>query len=494
MAIGQIGDDGRTETVESLSQAVSLGRDTFTKGSIDSSTTEECVRVLNSYREFLTQYQITDQEQVRVVATSAVREAANLSSFLHRIYVATGFRIDAIDEAEVNRITYVGVQPLLASEPRFTEGKVLIAEVGGGSTEILLVQQGDVSFTHTYRLGSLRLRKNLESFRAPAAKVRNIMEEHIRRSVEQVGEHVPCDGSVELIAVGGDVRFVVARLCPEKNEDGLVKISLRDLKRLTDETLSRSVEELVRQHELTFPDAETLGPALLTYVHLAKALGLKHLFVTDANLHDGLLQQMAAPDAWSEEFKSQIIRSALDMGRRFRFDETHARHVADLAVMLFRALQPEHQLEERYELLLYIAGLLHDIGYVVSPQSHHKHSMYLINNSDLFGLNRKDILLVALVCRYHRRAAPKPLHEGYATLDWESRINVARMAALLRVADSLDRSNRQRIEKIECQREASRLVISAATADDLSLEQMALKQKGKLFEELFGVRIVLRNQ
>lgn len=495
MAIGQIDPAGRVDTLDSLSQAVSLGKDTFTKSSIDASTTEQCVRVLKSYREFLAEYQITDPAKVRVIATSAVREAANCGSFLNRIFVATGFRVDPIDEAEVNRVTYLGVQPLLSSEPRFTEGQVLVTEVGGGSTEVLLVQQGDVSYTHTYRLGSLRLRKSLESFRAPAAKVRNIMEEHITRIVEQMGSRIaPDDEPVELIALGGDVRFAASQLRPDWELHGLVQIPLADIERLTDEMLSRSVDELVRQHQLTYPDAETLGPALLTYCHLARALGLEHFFVSDANLRDGLLQQMAIPDAWSEGFRRQIIRSAMDMGRRFRFDEVHAGHVADLSVMLFRALQDEHQLESRYQLLLHIAALLHDIGYVVSPKSHHKHSMYLINNGALFGLSRKDILLVALVARYHRRAVPKPIHEGYCSLDWESRINVAKMAALLRVADALDHSNRQRIRQVNCQRENGRLVIYADSADDLSLEQMAMKDKATLFEQVYGMQIVLRNQ
>ncbi len=494
LAIGQIDEAGHVETLETLSQAVNLGKDTFTKGSIESSTTERCVQILRSYRDFLGEYQIIDPKQVRLVATAAVGEADNLTSFLNRLFVATGFRVEPIDEAEVSRATYLSVQPLLVSEPRLGRGPVLIAEVGGGSTDVLLTQQGDVSYTHTYRLGSLRLRKAVETFRAPAATVRNIMEEHIARMVENIGEQIPRNEPLELIALGGDVQFAARQLCRDWEDKELVQLALTDIERLTHETLSRSVDELVRRHHLTFPDAETLGPALLTYVQTASALGLDHLFVSDTNLRDGLLQQMAAPDDWSEEFKRQILRSALDMGRRFRFDEAHARHVADLSKMLFRSLPDEHQLEARYELLLYIAALLHDIGYAVSQQSHHKHSMYLINNGELFGLSRKDILLVALVARYHRRAEPKPLHEGYGLLDWEDRINVVKMAALLRVADALDRSNRQRVQSIECQRDNGRLVLTAEAADDLSLEQLALQQKGKLFEEVYGVRIVLRKQ
>jgi exopolyphosphatase/guanosine-5'-triphosphate,3'-diphosphate pyrophosphatase len=231
----------------------------------------------------------------------------------------------------------------------------------------------------------------------------------------------------------------------------------------------------------------------LAYVRLAQELKLDHFLVSSINLRDGLIKEMASHQAWTADFADQIIQSALDLGRRFRFDGAHALHVAELSGTLFRALQQEHQLGSRFEVILYIAALLHDVGYAVNSRSHHKHSMYLITNGDLFGLSKKDALLTALTARYHRRASPKPTHEGYATLDWESRTNVAKMAAILRVADALDRSNTQRIKSITCSQEGGRLVITVPSADDLSLEQLAIRQKGGLFKDIFGMPVLLRN-
>ena len=110
-----------------------------------------------------------------------------------------------------------------------------------------------------------------------------------------------------------------------------------------------------------------------------------------------MLQELAAPDAWSAEFREQIVRSALNLGRKYRFDEGYSRHVADLGRKLFLGLQEQHELDRRYEVLLYIASLLHSIGHFVSNRSMHKHSMYLIRNSELFGLSKRDLLLVALI-------------------------------------------------------------------------------------------------
>lgn len=493
MAIAEIGEGRRIRTLEKVAQAVSLGRDTFTKGSIDPATTEECVRVLKSYRQLLNEYHITQAEQIHVVATSAVREAVNRATFLQRIFVATGFPVEPFDEAAVNRVTYLGLQPLLEAEPVLANSDVMVVEVGGGSTEVLVVYSGNVAYAQTYRLGSLRLRKTLEAYRAPAAKERDIMESQIQRIVDHLKGHMPEPGVLTMIALGGDVRFAVTQLVSDWNPDTVARIPVADLERLTDELLMMSVDEAVHTRHLAYSDAETVGPALLTYVQLAKSLGLDEILVSSINLRDGLIKAMAVQETWTEVFISQIIRSAVDFGRRFGFNEAHGRHVAELSKKLFRALQPEHELDSRSEVILYVAALLHDIGYAVSGRSHHKHSMYLIRNGDLFGLSREDVLLAAMIARYHRRSSPKPIHEGFTALDWKNRITVAKLAAILRVADALDRSNSQWIKHFQVIRDRGRLVISVPGAEDLSLEQLALRQKMSLFKEVFGLPVLLRN-
>ena len=174
MAIAEIDSAGGVRTLETLSQAVNLGKDTFTKGIIEKSTIEKCVEILKSYRQRLREYQISREDQIRVVATSAVREALNRLAFIDRVYIATGIQVEPIDEAEVNRITYLGVAPFLNAERSLAEAHTVVVEVGGGSTELLVVRNGDVIFSHTYRLGSLRLRQTLESYGAPAGKLRAI--------------------------------------------------------------------------------------------------------------------------------------------------------------------------------------------------------------------------------------------------------------------------------------------------------------------------------
>ena len=173
--------------------------------------------MLSSYRQVLKEYRIDKPDRIRVVATSAVREARNRLAFIDRVFIATGMEIEPIDEAEVNRVTYLGVQPYLQSEPQLASARTLIAEVGGGSTEVLLVKGGNVALAHTFRLGSMRLRQSLASYRTSGMKIRKIMENQIRRTVEEVRRQVVQEGPIEMIAWGATSVSPPPRFFPTGN-------------------------------------------------------------------------------------------------------------------------------------------------------------------------------------------------------------------------------------------------------------------------------------
>src|SRR5262245_53498850 len=147
LAIAEIDEVSGVRTLEKLQQAVSLGKDTFTLGHIRKQTIEESVRVLKSYRRVMAEYQITRADQVRVVATSAVREASNRLAFIDSSFSATGLHVEPLDEAVVSRVTYLGIQPFFSSEPKLKAGRTLVVEVGGGSTELLLMRNGNVLYS-----------------------------------------------------------------------------------------------------------------------------------------------------------------------------------------------------------------------------------------------------------------------------------------------------------------------------------------------------------
>ncbi len=495
MQVAEIQDDGSIRKLEEFSQAVSLGKDTFITGRIERQTIEDCVHVLQLYRSKLDEYGITGKEQIRVIATSGIKEAVNSLAMQDRIYIATGFEIEPFDAAELHRVTFLGIQPLITTQPELFSGQSVACEVGGGTTELLVLRKSDVIYSQTFRLGAMRLRKTLEALDLPTNMSREIMEAQILQTIDQLREEVsqPADCYV---AMGSDIRFAAQEIKHHKLDEHLVEVDLNELDAFVTQTLKLSPDRIVARYHFSQPDAESFGPGLLAHVLIAQTVGAKRFLVANVNLRDALLQEMAAGRRWSDAIQNQIIQSAKQLGRKFHYQQKHAEHVAKLAWTLFDQLKPLHRMDDRYRGILELAALLHEIGLFVGSRSNHKHSMYLIRNSELFGVGARDMELVALVARYHRRATPQPVHEGYAQLNREERVAVSKLAALLRVAIALDASRAQRISEIDCQLSGGgkRVVITAKSAADLSMEQLKLKQVRGFFESIFGAETILKTK
>jgi exopolyphosphatase/guanosine-5'-triphosphate,3'-diphosphate pyrophosphatase len=491
MMIAQIASDGSITPLDHLNQAVELGKDTFTSGNIGEETTEKCVAALRSFQNILREYRITDPASVRAVATNAVREASNREAFLDRIQISTGIAVDDIDDAEVHRYTYLSVRPTLDSEKLLRASDLVIAEVGGGSTRVLALQSGLVALANSYRLGSLRLREMLEDFHAPTVSLPELLENQVQTTVTQIQASLPFERRPNLLLLGGDARFAADAHVENWDKRRAARIKVSALVRTTDSVLKMSVDQLVQTHHLSYPDAETLGPALLTYTRLAQALKVQNVYVASTSLREGLLAEMAY-EAWTDEFMQQIVHSATELGRKYNFEQRHAEAVTRISRQVFRVLRSAHPLTVREERILTVASILHEIGLFVSNRNHHKHSMYLIQNSEVFGLGDRDTQLAALVARYHRRSTPRASHEEFIRLDRVDRLTVSKLAAILRLADALDRRHCDYLRELDIELEPGRLIITAHKTADLVVEQLGLQQKGAMFEQLFGLTVALQ--
>ena len=494
MVVAEVPGKGDFRILDSLQRPVSLGKDTFTRGLIDPGTTEECVSVLRSFLHVLEEYGVTDERRVSLVATSAVREAANREAFLDRMVIATGIQVDVLNEAEVSRLTYLAVRPLLDDDPQFGRTDTVVIEVGGGSTETLVFRKGKVFSAHMYRLGSLRLRGLLADTGTPRARTDQFMSHYVRDTAERISATVSPASPVPLrmLALGSEARFACNQIQTRPRNHGPNELSVKALSDLTAEVLDLSVDALVRRYRLTYPEAETLGPALMVYAQLARALKLRSMLVGEATLRSGILADISTRGAWTPEFKRQIVNSANAIGRKYKIDMRHARNVARFSQRIFESMPSEHKLGARYELILYVAALLHECGYYVNNSSHHKHSFYLILNSDIFGLGSKDLLFAALVARYHRGAMPRPTHAEFMSLVREDRIVVSKMAAILRVANALDREGSHHRRRCRVLLEPGLLAIELEGQGDLSLERHRMRERAVMFEQVYGLRVEVR--
>lgn len=497
LQVAEIHPDGRVHKLNGLSQAVSLGRDSFTQGAISKSTMDDCVNVLLKYREAIREYGLDVVRDVRVVATSGLREATNRIVFQDRVSIATGFEIESFDSAELHRLTYLGLFPVTREYPELFRGDTVVCEVGGGNTEFLLLEGIDIRSCRMFRLGALRLRASLEGSGLSRGRMRKLLESRINPAVQQIQHmvsHIDAERPeterplANYVAIGGDVRFAAQQLQGRLPEGDVVAIPTRQLVEFTDRILESDPEQIAARHRMVLTDAQSLGPALLIHTTLATRFNSEWVHVVSVNLRDSLIRDMSGIPGLYQPIDVQIVRAATLLGHKFNVDLAHAGHVALLACTLFEQLEHLHQLPFRYRIVIHLAALLHECGLFVNSRSFHKHGMYLIMNSELFGISEADLKLIALVVRYHRRTTPQPSHEHYSELGREDRIAVSKMAAMLRLAKALDAPRNQKVSLVNVLADRKSLKLVATGVEDHSSAQVELRQEGKAFEELFGIR------
>ena len=492
--VAEVGAQGDVKLLESLRQGVRLGRDVFTKGRVEQDTLRRCVAILKNYGRLLKEYGVTRADQLRAVATSFAREAANRDMFVDRVSTATGIDLIVLEESEEARLTYLAVRDLLEAAGLLAAGNVAVLEIGSGQTILLYIRGGRVTVAQSFRSGALRTRERVKSGGATGPQLKGVLKAYATELVDQIVQAIPREKISALVVMGAGARFAAEESGAQPVAPGsrVAVAATARLAELADQVAATPAVALVKAHKMAFQDAETVAPALMSVAQAARALKVKEVYVAQATLRDGLLRDMAMRDHRSAGFEEQVLYSAQTLAARYGADEAHGRNVEAAAAALFDELREEHQLGGHERLLLRAAALLHDIGMFVNSRAHHKHAMYLLLNSDLFGLTRHDMQIVATVARYHRKALPSPAHPEFASLPQDDRMTVVKLAAILRVADALERTHRETPRVLEFRREADRFVILLRDMEDLTMERLALKDKGNLFADVFGLVPELR--
>jgi len=259
------------------------------------------------------------------------------------------------------------------------------------------------------------------------------------------------------------------------------------------EKLSRmTMEERMSAYDLRPDRADVIVPAGVVYSELAELLGVSEILVPGGGIREGIIFDLADKFSVRRPASDEsTIEDAVALGRKYSFDEAHSVHVARLAGQLFDQLSAVHGLGSRDKRLLMAAAVLHDIGDFVSLKGHHKHSLYLISRAEISGFSQSEMFLIANIARYHRKSAPSVRHDEFALLSSADRERVRRLAAILRIADALDKEHREKIQQIEVRRKEGLIEIAAGRIGDLLLERWALEKKADMFRRVFGARVVL---
>jgi exopolyphosphatase/guanosine-5'-triphosphate,3'-diphosphate pyrophosphatase len=486
MMVAERAIDGTLTPVDFLEQPAPVARDIFRSSNISPSTTERVVSIIKGYQKSLAELGLDPHAVTRAVATNILSEAANHETFMNRIRIACGLRITTIDDGEMTRLIYLKTRRRLLKLPAMRKDTTLVVHVGPGNTRALLFQNGLISRYTSYRMGTHRTREAVEGSHAEGPTMLRVIREHAYGNLAQIRfdfSDVTVDG---LVIIGYEAQSVAPALTKSTQV-----CSLKHFRQFNAEAATFSDVELVKRFQLDYQTAEALIPALEINLAIAETLKLQDVHIPISEYEQGLLHDLLISQDLTGAFAEEVVRSARILAKRYQSDPSHGEHVGNLCNRFFESLTDLHQLTPHDALLLKVAAILHEVGTYVSPRAHHKHSEYLILNSEVFGLNRLDVTIVALVARYHRHSGPRLDHPSYAALSTDDRIRVSKLAALLRVADALERTHVQRVEHMEIRREADKLRIRLPGLADAAVERLAMDSKADLFEQVFGLHVII---
>ena len=464
--------DGSLETLHQERDPVRPGEGVFTTGSIPRPVADRLLGTLRRYGALCRRH----HARVRAVATSAVREARNREEIVRRALDEAGIELEVVSGREEARLICLGV---LAGRP--AQARSLVIDIGGGSTEIAPAVGEKATGLYSVALGAVRLTEIFSSSnrisRERLAAMRSFAAEAFR---DTLPPRLPRLRSA--LGSSGTINAVVAAQGDDR------RLTRRRLERAVEEMAGMTLAERRRRYEPRRAEIIVAGAVILEAA--MRQLRLEAVTSVDRGLRDGVLRDLARRSPGQAEAVAEgRTEAVLALGRRFAFDEPHARQVARLALALFDALPEQHRLPASARGLLEAAALLHDIGHAVSPSRHHKHTFYLVQNADIPGFSDAERRLVALVARYHRRSHPERHREDLEPLSAGEFRTVRRLVALLRVADALDRSHHQPVQnlRIATRDGAVRIAARCRHAPDLELWDVA--REAGLFRAVLGRRL-----
>jgi exopolyphosphatase / guanosine-5'-triphosphate,3'-diphosphate pyrophosphatase len=468
-------------TVDELKDQPRLARGLAATGCLDDDAMARAMETLRRMRDVC---QRRGVHRIAAVATAAVREAENGPWFVRRVRQELDIPLRIIDAETEAALSYRSV----AHHFPLAGERALVADIGGGSLELIGAVDGLVELTLSLPLGAVRLTElYLPGDRPPykeVAAVRPLIRKHIKRELpwrEWAGATVIGSGGT-FTTLG---RIVQARrgLSPADPVHG-VEVTAAEVEQLIDWLASRSSEQRRQVPGLNPARADIILAGLAVTAELLDWIRGRSLTVSAFGLREGLLLEMAGAE---EPLARDPLRLFREFAERCQSDRRHVEHVRELALQLFDQLGDQLGCAPEERLLLEAAGLLHDVGQLVSYRKHHKHSYQLITHAERLGLAPRDRELVALISRYHRRSGPRRKHPEFAALSAADQAVVRRLSGILRVADGLDRGHSASVKQVEVELAAEALRLRLTAADpgsDLGLECWGGSRKADVLAKL----------
>ena len=482
--------DGSFRTIDKLKEMVILAE----KG-MDNQLSEDAMqRGLDALKRIKFLCDSQQVEEILAFATSAIREAKNGGDFIQRMIDEVDIKARAIPGKMEAELIGFAVRHSIALDKEV----VLMLDIGGGSVEFIIGNNEEFFYHNSLKLGVARMSAQFVKNDPITREEIKTLKNHYKKVLAEVSKVVKEHEVKTMIGSSGTMENIGAMVASRKSLTADMTLNelifeASDFKDLYRDFIKLDRDERKKISELDEKRIDIINPGMVLVKYLIKKFRIEQIKISEAALRDGMILNFIR----QEKPRLQLVanfpdprkRSIYELLRKCNWMETHSLHVANMASQLFDEFKQELKLEETDRELLGYASLMHDIGYYISYRKHHKHALYIIRHSDLRGFTEDEINIMANVARYHRRSTPKKRHVFYKKLEKPLRKKVKRLSAILRIADGLDRSHYQNVEKLEIDNRQDQVRLYLTTMGDPELEIWGAERKSKLFEKVTGKKL-----
>jgi exopolyphosphatase / guanosine-5'-triphosphate,3'-diphosphate pyrophosphatase len=483
--------DGKTRILAQDRQVTRLGESVFRTGRISK---EALTFLCANLARMASAYSRLEVLGVRAVATSAVRDAMNRQEFLQRTSAVLGTNVEIISGSEEARLIHLGVE---SRWPRPKE-RSLIIDVGGGSGELIVSEGGQLIDAVSKPLGAVRLTEVFLKTDPPCPIELHRLDAYIEEKLASFHKQHGAQKFNRTVATSATAAAIVSAVNriprAKRDEADRLRAPTNQIRQLYRRLVETDVSGRRKIAGIGPRRAEIINAGAAVFLRALELFRQPSLYYCSAGVRDGIIADLAARGVGRELSQlSREQRSIVEgMAKRYGVALKHARHVACLGHRLFEVLRPLHQLPPAGGKLLEASAYLHDIGHFVSDLGHHKHSAYLVANSEMPGFTNKERLVIAALCRFHRKSMPTPKHPQFQALDVESKRLVVNLAPLLRIADALDRGHEQKVRHVSAGTKNGPATLLVQAEGDPALEIWAANEAAKSFGETYTTPIAVR--
>ncbi len=473
---------GQIRVVDEMKAMPRLGEGLEATGALQAAAVDAAV---SAVQRMVTLAKQLGALRIEIVATSAVRDASNSAAFTSRVEALTGQPVRILSGEEEALLSFRSA----LAHFELGAGRTVIMDIGGGSLELVLSKDGLIERVASLPFGAVRLN---EKFLTPAIRPRRVraLRDHVRKGLK---EAVPVKDwrGAQIIGSGGTFTnlagIVLTRQGVAARGTHGTRVTRAELEHVLDWLQQLSPDERRFVPGLNPARSDIIVAGLAVAAEVLARFDPRDMLTSGYGIREGLLLEAARVTPKAADPGAARQRSVREFAERCHYEEPHARQVQALALQLFDALGAKLNLSANDRRLLADAALLHDVGYHINYEKHHKHSFHLISHAELLGMTPAEQIMIAHIARYHRGATPKLKHEEFGALDRATRERIVKLSALLRFADGLDRGHVAAVGSVQVklERDAVRVHVSEATgATNVRLECWGASRKRQLLEEV----------